>query len=249
VYLFNQSHVIFVLLFRMVTCTRIPWQHFAALFVIIGGLYLSLSDDAQLTGIAVASGGALFAVPYIANATSVKASIGFIPMVIASQLSGLFVCIALDFLGVVWGADARISWAHPFDSSSGILGWAFASPNHLLLWGYLVVVGGLTGMVAYTYAAAKLPSIIVHAVMLLEPGMASLESTFMRAGLEPSERTWVGMGVITLGCMVVVCVGEKTSHGDGDHGDIRHGGRQSSSAPTESDELLRNGTQQAYDAC
>lgn len=212
VYLFNQSHVIYVLLFRIIACKRLPWQQYAALVVIGGGLYLSLSGNSSPLGIAIAAGGGAFAVPYIANAAPLQKKFGLVPVILMSQLSVLLVSVGVDGVGLLVGAEAQISWSRPFNPVNGFFGWTTAAQDHIWIWAYLVVVCGFMGMAAYTYAATKLPSLIIHAVMLVEPGMASVESTLMHTGLEPGLETWVGMAVITLGCCVVMIM-DDAHHG------------------------------------
>ena len=232
-YMFNQSHVVIVLVARVVTCKRLPWIQYLALVLIVAGVTISvdgLHSSSQLYGNCVAFAGSFAAIPFLAYAPRVQARLGLMRASVVMQASILVFVLAASVI-LADSPGVGIDFKHPFDPDSGALGWTLMRFDRFPMWCFALVIGSIVGMLGYTWVCSVLPAITVQAAMLLEPGVSDIMAVMAHTGVMPGETDYIGMGMLVTASAIVVLTDDTASHM---HDDAIPDAHDDSTAPSES---------------
>ena len=123
VYVFNQGQVVYLLLYRVIVCTKLPKWHYLGLAIICGGGYAVLSGSSQVIGVIIAGGGGVAAVVFMELSTEVQATFSLMESQMIMQSVAMTCCIVLSVTLSYPGDTLYISLSDPFHPHYGILGW------------------------------------------------------------------------------------------------------------------------------
>jgi drug/metabolite transporter (DMT)-like permease len=127
----------------------------------------------------------------------------FMFMFLLMSIASLFMLAYM----ILAGEDIRLS----DDPNFGLWGWIRLTPDRLPLELYLAVVCNVLGTTGYVAVMKYFEPVVVSTVMLMEPVLGALMG--VAAGLDPLPglQTWIGDGVVTVGIVLVVWSGAKTT--------------------------------------
>lgn len=127
----------------------------------------------------------------------------FLFMFLIMWISSIFM---LGYM-ILAGEDIRLS-SHP---NFGLWGWTNLSADRLPLEMYLAIVCNVLGTTGYVAVMKYFEPVVVSTVMLMEPVLGALMG--VAAGLDPLPglQTWVGNAVVTVGIVLVVWSGARTT--------------------------------------
>jgi drug/metabolite transporter (DMT)-like permease len=127
----------------------------------------------------------------------------FMFMFLLMSIASLFLLAYM----ILAGEDIRLS----DDPNFGLWGWIRLTPDRLPLELYLAIVCNVLGTTGYVAVMKYFEPVVVSTVMLMEPVLGALMG--VAAGLDPLPglQTWIGDGVVTVGIVLVVWSGAKTT--------------------------------------
>jgi drug/metabolite transporter (DMT)-like permease len=220
VYIFNNSHSLLLVLFKLLLRQPLSMQELLGAAVgFTGGAITALDHHngmahgnvehhitdwtTTLHGDLLAFAGAFGGVAYLVTAKKLRACMDLpVYLCILMALEALILLVVLVGFRRELGVELT-----PVSSHAGLVGWIWHHPFSEV---YMVIVGSLIGTMGFVAAMKYFDPLVVSLGMLTEPVVATIIGVFAGVASVPGIPTFVGGAGVLAGCLLVILASHRT---------------------------------------
>lgn len=220
VYIFNNSHSLLLVLFKLLLRQPLSMQELLGAAVGFSGGAITALDHhngmahgsvehhmtdwtTTLHGDLLAFAGAFGGVAYLVTAKKLRACMDLpVYLCILMALEAFILFVVLVGFRRELGVELV-----PMSSHAGLVGWIW---HHPFSEAYMVIVGSLIGTMGFVAAMKYFDPLVVSLGMLTEPVVATIIGVFAGVASVPGIPTFVGGAGVLTGCLLVILASHRT---------------------------------------